>query len=324
MVQIPVSILTLVAGILITLVSLWIGQNINLFPVQASEQAPLVDGFFNVMLAISAALFIVVQGAIIIFAIRFRRKKGDNSDGEPIEGSVSLEAFWTLIPAVIVMALGIYSVDLYNKMGGFAPAGHHGTMVAAADHAMQPQLVANSPEASGSVDGTKLPQFGIGASPAEGGAPADLVVNVTGLQYAWLFDYPEQNILAGELHVPINQTVQLNLSAQDVIHSFWVPQFRLKQDAIPGQPTQLRFKATRIGTYPVVCAELCGSYHGGMRTTVVVEEPDAYDGWLAENRQEVAALPAARPDSTFADARVEALGMNANVLASLHPHAMPE
>jgi len=77
--------------------------------------------------------------------------------------------------------------------------------------------------------------------------------------------------------------VDLHMEARDVIHAFWVPQFRLKQDVIPGQPTVLTFTPTRPGSYPIVCAELCGPYHGGMRSTVVVEEPDAFDSWLAKN-----------------------------------------
>jgi cytochrome c oxidase subunit 2 len=78
--------------------------------------------------------------------------------------------------------------------------------------------------------------------------------------------------------------VELRMKANDVIHAFWVPQFRLKQDVIPGQPTVLTFTATRPGSYPIVCAELCGPYHGGMRSTVVVHEADGFDAWLLKNR----------------------------------------
>ena len=83
--------------------------------------------------------------------------------------------------------------------------------------------------------------------------------------------------------MPTGQQVELRMEARDVIHAFWVPQFRLKQDVIPGQPTVLSFTATRAGTYPIICAELCGPYHGGMRSNVVVHEPDAYDTWLQQN-----------------------------------------
>ena len=104
------------------------------------------------------------------------------------------------------------------------------------------------------------------------------------MQFAFIFHYPGADITSGELHVPVGQSVQLRMEAKDVIHAFWVPQFRLKQDVIPGQPTLLTFTATRSGTYPIVCAELCGPYHGGMRSSVVVHEPEAFEAWLAANR----------------------------------------
>jgi cytochrome c oxidase subunit 2 len=85
------------------------------------------------------------------------------------------------------------------------------------------------------------------------------------MQFAFIFHYPDGDITSGELHVPTDQPVELRMEARDVIHAFWVPQFRIKQDVIPGQPTVLTFTATKPGTYPVICAELCGPYHGGMR-----------------------------------------------------------
>jgi cytochrome c oxidase subunit 2 len=106
---------------------------------------------------------------------------------------------------------------------------------------------------------------------------------VTALQFAFVFHYPQGDITSGELHVPLDRPVELRMEARDVIHAFWVPQFRLKQDVIPGQPTLLSFTPTRAGRYPIICAELCGPYHGGMRSTVVVEEPDAFDRWWSSN-----------------------------------------
>ncbi|MEB3213090.1 MAG: cytochrome c oxidase subunit II, partial [Leptolyngbyaceae bacterium] len=289
--QIPASLLTLTAGILITLVSLWVGQHHGLLPEQASVQAPLVDGLFDVMVTIATALFILVEGAIVYFVIQYRRREGDNEDGVPLEGNLPLEAFWTAIPAIIVIGLGVYSVDVFQQMGGFNPGGHHGStgqMVA------QVAQVPNGSEVAGDVaplladmEGAEDPQarervYGFGSETAQS---ADLVVDVTGMQFAWLFNYPDDGIITGELHIPANRDVQLNISAQDVIHSFWVPQFRLKQDAIPGEKTELRFIANRPGTYPVICAELCGSYHGGMRAQVIVHPEDEFEQWLADNRR---------------------------------------
>lgn len=335
--QIPTSLLTLTAGILVTLVSLWVGQNHHLLPEQASEQAPLVDGLFDLMMIIGTALFIVVQGAIIIFLIKYRQRPGDEGDGLPIEGNLPLEAFWTAIPAIIVIGLGIYSVEVFQEMGGLSPSGHNMMMGMGHSAAMVAQMPAdeNQPvagdtmalmdDSTASAPAAFEAKYGFGATPAELNQAPDVTVNVTGMQYAWIFNYPDSNITTGELIIPVGKDVQLNLSAQDVIHSFWVPQFRLKQDALPGQPTGLRFVATKVGTYPVVCAELCGSYHGGMRSQVVVKSQDEYDAWVSENRQValtpsatvVATSPASLSDADYLAPYGEELGIDAAHLAHL-------
>ena len=81
-------------------------------------------------------------------------------------------------------------------------------------------------------------------------------VDVTALEFAFLFNYPEGEIISGELHVPRGQPVSLKMESKDVIHAFWVPEFRIKQDIIPGQPTILNFTPTKAGRYPIICAEL--------------------------------------------------------------------
>ncbi|GAX37610.1 cytochrome c oxidase subunit II [Nodularia sp. NIES-3585] len=319
--KVPVSLWTLVAGVVVTAISIWLGQNHNLLPEQASQQAPLVDAFFNVMFTIAIALFLIVEGTIVLFLVQYRRRRGDDTDGVPVEGNVPLEIFWTAIPTVIVVALGIYSVDVYNQMGGFEP-GSHPHAAAHVSHASGTAIAAtlDGSSASGSTA-----NIGIGASPNSQGKQADLIVDVQGMQYAWIFNYPNSGITTGELHVPVGADVQLNLSAIDVIHSFWVPQFRLKQDALPGIATQLRFVATKPGTYPVVCAELCGGYHGSMRSQVIVHTPEEFDSWLAESQiaakqdlnQAVAVNPAELSTSEFLAPHVHDLGMSAATLAQL-------
>ncbi|AFZ27519.1 cytochrome c oxidase, subunit II [Cylindrospermum stagnale PCC 7417] len=319
--KVPVSLWTLLAGLLISAISILIGQNHTLMPVQASLQAPLVDGFFNIMFTIAIALFLVVEGTIVIFLIKYRRRRGDDTDGVPVEGNTALEIFWTAVPTVIVVVLGIYSVDVYNKMGGFEPAGHVHSSAHVA-HVSGSAMAATLNDQSAS---TTEASIGIGGTPNAQGKPADLVVDVKGIQYAWLFNYPESGISAGELHVPVGADVQLNLSADDVIHSFWVPNFRLKQDALPGIATELRFVATKVGTYPVVCAELCGGYHGSMRSQVIVHTPEDYQSWLTENQlaqqqdmhQAVAVNPANLSTSEFLAPHVRDMGISAATLKSL-------
>lgn len=329
--QIPVSLWTLVAGILITIVSIWVGQNHGLLPVQASQQAPLVDGFFNIMVSIATALFLVVEGTIVIFLIKYRRRRGDDTDGVHIEGNFPLEIFWTAIPSIIVLCLGIYSVDVFNQMGGFEPGSHPHMPHSPAHVAQNPgsAIAATLSDASpDELQTAAAPQIGIGATPKKEDKKADLVVNVTGMQFAWLFDYPDSGINTGELHVPVGADVQLNLSATDVIHSFWVPQFRLKQDAIPGIPTELRFVATKPGTYPVVCAELCGGYHGSMRSQVVVHTPQEFESWLSENRvaqnqnlkEAVAVNPANLSPSEFLAPYAQEMGIHSAIQSLVVSH----
>ncbi|MEH2167702.1 MAG: cytochrome c oxidase subunit II [Nostoc sp.] len=323
--QVPVSLWTLVAGIVVTAISILIGQNHTLMPVQASLQAPLVDGFFNVMFTIAIALFLVVEGTIVMFLIQFRHRRGDDGDGVRVEGNVPLEIFWTAIPTVIVLGLGIYSVDVFNRMGGFEPAGHPHSAAHVA-HIPGSALAATLSDTSQATTAPAIaPTIGIGASPQTLNKPADLVVDVKGIQYAWLFSYPDSGINSGELHIPVGADVQLNLSAQDVIHSFWVPNFRLKQDALPGIPTELRFVATRPGTYPVVCAELCGGYHGSMRTQVIVHTPEEYNSWRTENQiaqqqnlnQVIAVNPGDLSTSEFLAPHTHDMGISAATLESL-------
>ncbi|MGB0563943.1 MAG: cytochrome c oxidase subunit II [Spirulinaceae cyanobacterium] len=278
---IPSSLITLTIGIAVAAISVWYAQHNNLLPEQLSAQAPLVDNLFNVMLGIGTALFLLVEGTIIYTLIRFRQRSNDETDAEYVEGNFSLEVFWTAIPTVIVIALGIYGVQVYNQMGGFDTVGqmaHHHAQPA------QVQLASLPTDAQDPLLLAERPEYGVGATPAEGLAPPDLEVDVLGMQYAWIFTYPSLNITSGELHVPVGQDVKLTITAQDVLHAFWLPEFRLKQDAIPGQPTQLRFLATKTGRYPIVCAELCGAYHGGMRSEIVVHDPDEFATWISENQ----------------------------------------
>ncbi len=247
---------------------IWVGYNVNLLPEDASSNAPVYDDLFKVLFSIGTMLFLGIAILLIYSLVRFRRTAADSGDGLAIEGNLPLEIVWTAIPAVVVLFIGIYSYDIYERMGGMTPMHDHSAMVGM-DHTPADQRywggiapVSDSP----------------GASPA-------IPVDVTAMQFAFIFHYPDGDITSGELHVPMGQPVELRMEARDVIHAFWVPQFRLKQDVIPGQPTLLSFTPTRAGTYPIICAELCGPYHGGMRSSVVVHEPEAFQSWLDQNRQ---------------------------------------
>jgi cytochrome c oxidase subunit 2 len=123
-----------------------------------------------------------------------------------------------------------------------------------------------------------------------------LKVDVFGQQFAWRFEYPQQGkIRSGELVLPLGRDVELDLQAVDVIHSFWVPEFGQKQDAVPGIHTRLVITPTRTGVFPVICTELCGLGHATMRSTVRVVTNDQFEQWVRSQGGGGGAAPAPAP-----------------------------
>ncbi|NIS82065.1 MAG: cytochrome c oxidase subunit II [Anaerolineales bacterium] len=203
-----------------------------LMPVQASSRAVIVDQLFRFMLGIATVIFLIVEGALIYAVIRFRRKAGDENDAAPVHGNNALEFVWTLIPAVIVAVISIYSYQVLTQI--------------------------------------------------ESPVKDRLVVEMVARQFVWEFHYPEADVSSHELHLPIDRTVIFQITSEDVVHSFWVPEFRVKKDATPGQVSELVVTPTRLGRYSVLCAELCGPFHAGMIADVVVESESEFERWLAE------------------------------------------
>lgn len=118
-----------------------------------------------------------------------------------------------------------------------------------------------------------------------GAAGTELNVRVVGEQFAWTYHYPspkggDEEVSTTRLVLPKDRRVRFRIQSKDVIHSFWVPQFRMKVDAVPGIDTKYRITPTRLGSYPVVCAELCGLGHAAMRSTTTVVPPAEYERWL--------------------------------------------
>ncbi len=121
--------------------------------------------------------------------------------------------------------------------------------------------------------------------------PSDVVLEIYAKQFNWEVVYagpdtkhgtPDDIKMDNDFHVPVNKTVRIHLKARDVIHSFFVPAFRLKQDAVPGHDIPVWFKATKTGKYEVPCAELCGFGHSGMKGWVYVDTPEDYEAWARE------------------------------------------
>lgn len=121
----------------------------------------------------------------------------------------------------------------------------------------------------------------VGLANIRGAQSADYTVSIRAEQWAWHYDYPASGVTSAELHIPVGRRVHLALQSIDVIHSFWVPALGVKQDVVPGRTTDIYLTATSVGTFPAMCAELCGLGHTTMTTTVVISDQAALDVWLA-------------------------------------------
>ena len=116
----------------------------------------------------------------------------------------------------------------------------------------------------------------------------EMVVKVTGQQFTWTFEYPSEKLKSPELVLPVDRPIEFKIQTKDVIHSFWVPQFRLKSDAVPGLTTSIRLTPDKPGRYEVVCAELCGIGHSTMRQFVRVLPASGFDTWVQKHRKAAA------------------------------------
>jgi cytochrome c oxidase subunit 2 len=124
----------------------------------------------------------------------------------------------------------------------------------------------------------------------------EIQIEVTGQQFAWTYEYPRATtggkpITSYQLYVPKGESVEYNIHAKDVIHAFWVPAFRIQEDAVPGITTHWRATADRLGTYPVVCNLLCGLGHSLMRSTIHVVTPAGFRAWIASQSSGAAGAP---------------------------------
>jgi cytochrome c oxidase subunit 2 len=119
--------------------------------------------------------------------------------------------------------------------------------------------------------------------------PDAITVNVYSQQFAWTFGYPESGNKwsEGVLHVPVNRQIDFRMNAQDVIHSFWVPEWRIKKDNVPGITTDALITPDKTGTFQLICTELCGAGHATMRAIVVVQTEEEFDKWTRSLESEV-------------------------------------
>jgi cytochrome c oxidase subunit 2 len=255
------AVALLLAAVLADLAaSFWMAQQSHAWlPLPASAAAGPVDNLFALEVGIGSFIFFGCSGVMLWTLLFNRAPKYDLDNGDSIEGNLKLEIVWTLIPLVIVMLIAWKAIavsDTLSTLGGKVrvSGGHAGMHGAEGPIA---KVVATDDPAA--------------AHPIE----------VIGRQWSWEFIYPN-GVHSSELHLPEGRRSYLRLSATDVIHGFYVPAFRLKQDLIPGSVIDYSLIATRAGRYRLRDSMFSGGYFSSNQTDVVVEPPDVHEAWLEQ------------------------------------------
>src|SRR6266704_4281034 len=211
-------------------------------PLKASTFAGPIDGLFVAILLITGIAFVVVEAGLVWFIVKYRGRP--DRKAFYTHGNTRAEVIWTAIPAVTMVALGLIS-------------NHYWVLI------KNPKSI----------------------------PPNAYHVGVHAKQFEWQVTYPgpdgklgtaDDFTVRNQLHVTVNEPIAVELTSEDVIHSFFVPEFRLKQDAVPGMHIMAWFQATQTGEFELGCAELCGMGHYKMRARVFVHTPDEYKAWVAQ------------------------------------------
>lgn len=261
------AILTIaVYAVFAVFVSLWMAQqSYSWFPPEAASESKLIDDLFSLFTGLGTFIYLGVIGPFFYSLIFHRADKYDFSDGPPIEGSITLEVVWTIIPIVLVLGLATASYRTYEKMAIRGPM----------ELVHMPQMMESAYAAPFDDTPQKEIQGAIETAPVEH-------INVTAKQWAWVFHYPDQNVTSTELHLPSDRRVRLTLHSDDVLHGFYVPAFRLKQDIVPNHEIDLELTPTRLGTYRLRDSLFSGTYFAANQADVVVQSLNDYERWLAD------------------------------------------
>ncbi|MEX1248357.1 MAG: cytochrome c oxidase subunit II [Anaerolineales bacterium] len=243
----------IIVSVLVVISTILLGlflTNAPLLPVQASMQAETVDWLFGIHWWFIAFFFSLIVVFMLYSVVVFRRRKGERGDGKYITGSHRLEIVWTIVPIAIVIWMAVIGASTLSDV--------------------------------------------------ERRDPQAITVDVFASQWVWRFEYevPVQGeggetiltaITSDTLVLPNHRQVVLRLHSEDVIHSFFVPEFRLKQDVLPGGEAfvrELRVTPKEEGTFKVRCAEICGQLHYAMQASVSVVPQAEFDAWLQEQSGE--------------------------------------
>lgn len=252
-------------------------------PLDVSEHGHTIDHLFYFILWLTGAVFVVTELAMFWFMWRYRAD-GQSRSGKYIHGSHYLEIVWTILPAAALLFIAIYQMNAWAAAKIINPAAGPDGILGTADD-----------------------------------MPATL--QVTGRQFEWRLRYPvparlrnealgrpvdskaadddlvKELFVVNDMHVPVNEEILINLKSADVLHSFFLPNLRIKQDAVPGMKIPVWFRPMETGTYDIVCAELCGWGHYKMKGRLTIESREQFDKWLVERYREQSATEGSQPVS---------------------------
>jgi cytochrome c oxidase subunit 2 len=231
------------------------------FPQAASSFAPQIDSLFQLIFGITLGAFIIVQGLLIWFLIRYRRRPGHSATY--IHGNPRLEWLWTLIPAAILVCVAVLSEAAWAAIKLPHGLSHDAIQVEVLAEQFAWNIRYPGPDGKfGRTDNKLISQDN---------------------PWGTIDDDPDGKddiITINQMHLPVERDIQITLRSKDVIHSFFLPEMRLKQDAVPGMTVHLWFKPTRTGRFEIACAEFCGLGHYRMRGFLTIESMQQYTTWI--------------------------------------------
>jgi cytochrome c oxidase subunit 2 len=237
-------------GVFVWAMAGWWPMQGHWLPLNINPSGQVIDNLFMFILYLTGVIFIGTSLALFWFMWKYDAAK----NAEPVQythGSHTLEVVWSILPAATLLFIAIYQMNAW-----------------ASQKMRRPQ---------------------------ENGHNKAVLAEVTGRQFEWRVRYagadkkvgtPDDLHVVNDLHVPVNEEIVLEIKSADVLHSFFLPNLRVKQDVVPGMQQFVWFKGTREGSYDIVCAELCGWGHYKMRGRITVESQEKFDRWYQDKLSE--------------------------------------
>lgn len=226
-------------------------------------------------ISVGVLILATTAGLYFLFDWMFTRPTAASAQAAPIEDLFQAHFIMMAFLFALIMVIMVYSVVVFRRRpdddtDGPHIHGHTGLEIA---WTIIPTIVVVGFGVYGLVIFREVT--------AE--QPNEMVVEVVGRQWSWNFAYPEADVQSARLVLPVNQPILLEMESEDVLHSFWVPEFRVKQDLVPGYPQQLRITPTEIGNYRLRCAEICGTSHSDMLADVQVVSQADFEQFLIDS-----------------------------------------